>query len=89
LCADMALVSRFQKIDAMRVCSGDHFTMGPARAAEAVKLVNPRTVIPMHYGTFPALTGTPEAFDRELKKRKVKATLRVMNIGEALALSAG
>lgn len=87
LFSDMALVSRFQKIDVMLVCIGDHFTMGPARAAEAVKLVTPRIVIPMHYGTFPALTGTPQAFDRELKKRKQKAELRVMNIGETIMLS--
>jgi len=89
LFSDMALISRFRKIDAMLVCIGDHFTMGPARAAEAVKLVGPREVIPMHYGTFPALTGTPEAFERELKKRNAKAELRVINIGETLALSAG
>ena len=85
--SDMALVSRFNKIDIMLVCIGDHFTMGPARAAEAVKLVAPRTVVPMHYATFPVLTGTPEAFDRELKKRDVKAELRVMNIGETVTLS--
>ena len=88
LFSDMALVSRFNKIDIMLVCIGDHFTMGPARAAEAVKLVAPRAVIPMHYGTFPVLTGTPEAFDRELKERKVKAKLRVMKIGETIALGA-
>jgi L-ascorbate metabolism protein UlaG (beta-lactamase superfamily) len=87
--SDMALVSRFQKIDAMLVCIGDHFTMGPARAAEAVKLVHPREVIPMHYGTFPALTGTPEAFEAELTKRKIKVQVRVMKVGETLALSAG
>jgi L-ascorbate metabolism protein UlaG (beta-lactamase superfamily) len=52
-----------------------------------VKLVSPRTVIPMHYGTFPVLTGTPEAFDRELKERVVKANLRVMKIGETIKLS--
>ena len=86
LFSDMALVSRFHKIDIMLVCIGDHFTMGPDRAAEAVKLVNPREVIPMHYGTFPALTGTPEALERELKKRKVKAELRVMTVGETIAL---
>jgi L-ascorbate metabolism protein UlaG (beta-lactamase superfamily) len=79
-------VKRFHKIDAMLVCIGDHFTMGPARAAEAVKLVAPKTVIPMHYGTFPVLTGTPEVFERELKKRKVKARLRVMHAGETIAL---
>jgi L-ascorbate metabolism protein UlaG (beta-lactamase superfamily) len=86
LFSDMALVKRFHKIDAMLVCIGDHFTMGPARAAEAVKLVAPKTVIPMHYGTFPVLTGTPEVFERELKKRKVKAQLRVMHVGETIML---
>jgi L-ascorbate metabolism protein UlaG (beta-lactamase superfamily) len=86
LFSDMALVSRFHEIDTMLVCIGDHFTMGPARAAEAVKLVDPRIVIPMHYGTFPVLTGTPEAFNHELKQRNLKAELRVMNIGETITL---
>ena len=86
LFSDMALVSRFHKIDIMLVCIGDHFTMGPARAAEAVNLVAPRIVIPMHYGTFPALTGTPEAFNHELKQLNLKAELRVMNIGETITL---
>jgi L-ascorbate metabolism protein UlaG (beta-lactamase superfamily) len=89
LFSDMALVSRFNKIDIMLVCIGDHFTMGPARAAEAVKLVAPRTAIPMHYGTFPVLTGTPEVFGRELKERGAKTKLRVMKIGETIALGAG
>jgi L-ascorbate metabolism protein UlaG (beta-lactamase superfamily) len=86
LFSDMALVKRFHKIDVMLVCIGDHYTMGPGRAAEAVKLVGPREVIPMHYGTFPVLTGTPEMFDRELKQRDVKANLRVMKIGETIKL---
>ena len=88
LFSDMALVSRFHKIDVMLVCIGDHFTMGPARAAEAVKLVKPRTVIPMHYATFPILTGTPEALERELKKREAEAELRVVEVGETISLSA-
>jgi L-ascorbate metabolism protein UlaG (beta-lactamase superfamily) len=87
LFSDMALVSRYNKIDIMLVCIGDHFTMGPKRAADAVKLIDPRVAIPMHYGTFPALTGTPEMFDRELKQRDVKANLRVMKIGETIELS--
>ena len=87
LFSDMALVSRFNKIDIMLVCIGDHFTMGPERAADAVKLVAPRTVIPMHYGTFPVLTGTPEAFERELNKRNIKTELLVMKIGETIKLS--
>jgi len=87
LFSDMPLVSRFHKIDVMLVCIGDHFTMGPTRAAEAVKLVKPRMVIPMHYATFPVLTGTPEAFGREMKKRKLRARLRVMKVGETMSLS--
>jgi L-ascorbate metabolism protein UlaG (beta-lactamase superfamily) len=87
LFSDMALVKRFHKIDVMLVCIGDHFTMGPARAAEAVNLVKPRMVVPMHYGTFPVLTGTPEAFERELKKRKSKARLRVMKMGETMEVT--
>jgi L-ascorbate metabolism protein UlaG (beta-lactamase superfamily) len=86
LFSDMALVSRYNKIDIMMVCIGDHFTMGPKRAADAVKLVNPRDVIPMHYGTFPVLTGTPAAFDREMKERGVKAKLRVIKIGATIKL---
>jgi L-ascorbate metabolism protein UlaG (beta-lactamase superfamily) len=86
LFSDMALVSRYNKIDIMLVCIGDHFTMGPKRAADAVKLVDPSTVIPMHYGTFPVLTGTPKAFDHELKQRGVKAELRVMKVGETITI---
>jgi L-ascorbate metabolism protein UlaG (beta-lactamase superfamily) len=86
LFSDMALVKRFHKIDVMLVCIGDHFTMGPARAAEAAKLVTPKMVVPMHYGTFPVLTGTPEVFERELKKRKSKSELRVMEVGETITL---
>jgi L-ascorbate metabolism protein UlaG (beta-lactamase superfamily) len=38
---------------------GGHYTMGPADAARAVALIGARTVIPVHYGTFPILAGTP------------------------------
>jgi L-ascorbate metabolism protein UlaG (beta-lactamase superfamily) len=89
LFSDMALVKRFHKIDVMLVCIGDHFTMGPARAAEAVKIVAPTTIIPMHYGTFPVLTGTPEVFERELKKRKLRSELRIMEVGETIPLEKG
>ncbi len=86
LFSDMALVSNYNKIDVMIVCIGDHFTMGPKRAADAVKLVRPRTVIPQHYETFPVLTGTPEEFSRELKKRGLDTELRVLKVGETISL---
>jgi L-ascorbate metabolism protein UlaG (beta-lactamase superfamily) len=44
---------------------GDLYTMGPEQAAKACELLNVKQVVPMHYGTFPVLTGTPEKL-REL-----------------------
>ena len=38
---------------------GDRYTMGPSDAALAAEWVGVKTVVPMHYGTFPELTGTP------------------------------
>jgi L-ascorbate metabolism protein UlaG (beta-lactamase superfamily) len=86
LFSDMARISDENKIDIMLVCIGDHYTMGPARAAEAVKLVQPATVIPHHYATFPVLTGTPEAFGQELKKRNASARFQVMKVGETVSV---
>ena len=82
--ADMALISKYEKVDVMLACIGGHFTMGPERAAQAVGLVRPGTVIPMHFGTFPVLTGTPEAFAAELRKQRVRSKLQVMTLGQTL-----
>ena len=84
--SDMARVSDHNTIDLMLVCIGDHFTMGPVRAAEAVKLVGPKMTIPNHYGTFPVLTGTPDEFADELKKTGAKTDLRVMTVGETITI---
>ena len=48
---------------------GGHFTMGPDEAALAVGFLGVRDVIPMHYGTFPILTGTPDALREALGRR--------------------
>lgn len=83
---DMALISTFHRVDAMLACIGGHFTMGPERAAEAVRLVNPGMVIPMHFGTFPVLDGTVEALGKALVKQGVKNRLHEMKVGETLKL---
>ena len=46
---------------------GDTFTMGPREAAHAIRFLAVKHVIPMHYATFPSLTGTPEALRAETK----------------------
>ncbi len=84
--SDMSLISLTRRVNVMLVCIGDHFTMGPARAAYAVKLVDPAVVVPMHYGTFPVLTGTPEGMREAMKKHGVRAELKVPKIGETIAL---
>jgi L-ascorbate metabolism protein UlaG (beta-lactamase superfamily) len=59
--------------------------MGPDRAAYACKLVNPKHIIPMHYGTFPLLTGTVAEFEKRLEKEKIpRDKLKVLTPGEAL-----
>jgi len=58
---DMALIGRIYAPTVAVLPIGDHFTMGPREAAVAAELVAAPRVIPSHYGTFPLLTGTPEA----------------------------
>ena len=81
---DMALIRDFGAVDIMLVCIGDRFTMGPRRAALAVKLVNPAMAIPMHFGTFPVLTGTAAEFSAETKKVAPGTTVKVLEVGETL-----
>jgi L-ascorbate metabolism protein UlaG (beta-lactamase superfamily) len=51
--------------DLVMMCIGDHYTMGPRQAAEALRMLGAKRVIPIHWGTFPVLTGTPEALRAE------------------------
>ncbi|MGA3018279.1 MAG: metal-dependent hydrolase [Bryobacteraceae bacterium] len=57
--SDMHLVEHLYHPDLAFLPIGDLYTMSPREAAVACKLLRPAKVIPMHYGTFPALTGTP------------------------------
>jgi len=86
LFGDMALIGKYAKIDLMLACIGDHFTMGPDRAAEAVKLVRPKQVAPMHFGTFPILDGTSAAFGAALKKAGGGAKMVELKIGTPITL---
>lgn len=78
----MRMIPMFHHIDVMLVCIGDHFTMGPERAAVAVQWVHPTHEIPMHYGTFPFLTGTPTEFRAALARRGLAGSLMVMKPGQ-------
>ena len=67
LFGDMKLIGELYKPDLALLPIGDHFTMGPREAAHAIRLLGVKHVIPMHYATFPFLTGTPEALRSEAK----------------------
>jgi L-ascorbate metabolism protein UlaG (beta-lactamase superfamily) len=56
---DMAIIRELYAPDIAMIPIGDHYTMGPREAAYACNLLKPKTVIPMHFGTFPVLTGLP------------------------------
>ena len=62
---DMQLIRDLYRPDLVLLPIGDHFTMGPREAAYACRLLRPKAVIPIHYGTFPVLTGTPAEFKRQ------------------------
>lgn len=58
--SDMALIHQLYKPDLAMIPIGDLFTMSPKEAALACSLLQVPLVIPMHFGTFPGLTGRPE-----------------------------
>jgi len=60
LFGDMKLIGEMYSPEIAFLPIGDHYTMGPDAAARACQLLGVRQVVPMHYGTFPILTGTPE-----------------------------
>ena len=72
LFGDMALIQKVYRPDIGLIPIGDRFTMGPETAAYACnELLDLKTIVPMHYGTFPVLTGTPEAFKALVKRGHV------------------
>ena len=58
--SDMALIRELYAPSLALLPIGDLFTMSPREAAHACRLLKPQRVIPMHFGTFPPLIGTPE-----------------------------
>jgi|SRR5215469_1646156 len=64
---DMRIIHELYAPEIAMLPIGDRFTMSPREAAYACNLLKPKTVIPMHFGTFPLLTGTPAQFQKLVK----------------------
>jgi L-ascorbate metabolism protein UlaG (beta-lactamase superfamily) len=58
--AGMRMIHDLYRPEVVMLPIGGHYTMGPVEAAMAVRLLEPKMVLPLHFGTFPPLTGTPE-----------------------------
>ena len=78
LFGDMALIGELHRPDVAFLPIGGHYTMGPRAAARAVALLGVSTVVPIHYGTFPALAGTPD---------ELRAELTALGLGHVRVLS--
>ncbi len=79
---DMEMIGKRHPIDVAFVPIGDNFTMGPQDAACAVKLLNPKLAVPVHYNTFPPIEQDPETFKALVEECKVK----IMNAGDSFEL---
>lgn len=80
---DMQIIHELYQPDLALLPIGDVFTMGPREAAYACKLLKPKAVVPMHFGTFPLLTGTPQELGRRIQDMGIE--LHALKPGETLS----
>jgi L-ascorbate metabolism protein UlaG (beta-lactamase superfamily) len=78
---DMQIIREIYGPELAMLPIGDYYTMGPREAAYACKLLRPKAVIPMHWGTFPVLTGRPA----ELKKLVPDVEVLEMKPGQTIS----
>ncbi len=83
---DMKIIADLYAPDVALLPIGDHYTMGPREAALAIRLLNVRHVIPMHFGTFPPLVGRPEQL-RQLTQDIKGLEIHELKPGESLGES--
>jgi len=86
LFGDMQLIGKLYKPDLALLPIGDYYTMGPKEAAYACTLIKPGKVIGMHYGTAPALTGTPDLMRKHLPA-SMRRLVQTLEIGISTPLS--
>ena len=80
--SDMSLIKELYHPDIVILPIDGHYNMGPYEASHAIRLLEPKIVIPMHYGTFPLLRGTPDELIQEIKKQNLDTKVIVFNINE-------
>lgn len=86
LFGDMELLGKLEKIDYAILPIGDTYTMGPADAVEAVGLLKPKYVIPMHYNTWPIIKQNPQTFKEQVEKRFSNTKVFIVEPGQTIQL---
>jgi L-ascorbate metabolism protein UlaG (beta-lactamase superfamily) len=86
--SDMQLINELYHPIIALLPIGGVYTLGPAEAAIAARAIQPRVVIPIHFGTFPALTGTPADLKLEMKRLGLPTAVRELKPGEEVTLAA-
>lgn len=82
LFSDMQLIGEIYRPELAFLPIGDLFTMDPKQAARACRLIGAREVVPIHWGTFPALTGTPAQLEREMGDLGVNCKVVTLSPGQ-------
>jgi len=83
---DMALISELYHPSVALLPIGGVYTMKPAEAALAARTLGVVSIIPMHYGTFPALTGTPAELEIALKRYGLHTRVVTLTPGQEITL---
>jgi L-ascorbate metabolism protein UlaG (beta-lactamase superfamily) len=83
---DMALIRDLYAPEIGLMPIDGYYNMGPYEAAHAVALLGLRRFVPIHYGTFPILTGSPDEVITQLKSRGVATNTMVLEPGDAIDL---
>jgi L-ascorbate metabolism protein UlaG (beta-lactamase superfamily) len=82
LFSDMQLIAELHRPELAFLPIGDLFTMDPAQAARACRFLEVRKVVPVHWGTFPALTGTPPQLVKALEDLGVACEVVTLHPGD-------
>lgn len=83
LFGDMKFIGELYEPHLVLLPIGDFYTMSPREASVAIRLLGAKHVLPMHFGTFPALTGRPERL-RELTEDINGLEIHSLKPGETL-----
>lgn len=83
LFSDMQLIAELYRPELAFLPIGDLFTMDPMQAARACRFLEVQRVVPIHWGTFPLLTGTPEQLGQEIADLGARCEVVTLSPGES------